>query len=159
VPHEVLWQVLTGLKVEGRFLQCLQAMYAKDTVRINHLSKGVTSNFRCQQGVKQGCPFSPLLFGLYLDALKGHLDGRKCDAPALTDVHVWLLLFANDLILTSESEVGLQQQLDALQQFCVERALIVNMEKTKAMCLILLTHAKSLCLKVMLLRGCRPSNT
>jgi hypothetical protein len=43
----VLWQVLVGLEVEGRFLQCLQAMYAKDTVRINHPSEGVTSNFRC----------------------------------------------------------------------------------------------------------------
>jgi hypothetical protein len=34
VPREVLWQVLAGLGVEGRFLQCLQAMYAKGTVRI-----------------------------------------------------------------------------------------------------------------------------
>jgi hypothetical protein len=83
-------------------------MYAKDTIRINHPSEGVTSSFRCQQGVKQGCPFSPLLFGLYLDALEGRLDDRECDAPTLTDVHVWLLLFANDLALTSESKVGLQ---------------------------------------------------
>ncbi len=28
VPCEVLWQVLLGLGVEGRFLQCMQAMYA-----------------------------------------------------------------------------------------------------------------------------------
>jgi hypothetical protein len=78
-------------------------------------SKGVTSSFRCQQGVKQGCPLSPLLFGLYLDALKGRLDSRECDAPTLANVHVWLLFFVDDLVLTSESEVGLQQQLDALQ--------------------------------------------
>jgi len=91
VPHEVLWQVLVGFGVEGRFLQCLKAMYAKDTVCINHPNKGVTSSFKCQQGVKQGCPLSPLLFGLYLDALKGHLDGRECDAPALANVHIWLL--------------------------------------------------------------------
>jgi hypothetical protein len=83
-------------------------MYAKDTIRMNHPSKGVTSSFRCQQGVKQGCPFSPLLFGLYLDALKGRLDGKECNAPALANVHVWLLLFANDLVLMSELEVGLQ---------------------------------------------------
>jgi hypothetical protein len=107
MPREVLWQVLVGLGVEGRFLRCLQAMYAKDTIRINHPSKGVTFSFRCQQGVKQGCPLNPLLFGLYLDALKGCLDGRECDAPALADVHVWLLLFADDLVLTLESEVGL----------------------------------------------------
>ncbi len=48
-------------------------------------------------------------------------------------MHVWLLLFADDLVLTSELEVGLQQQLDTLQQFCIERGLIVNVEKTKAM--------------------------
>jgi hypothetical protein len=89
-------------------------MYAKDTIRINHPSEGVTSSFRCQQGVKQGCPLSPLLFGLYLDALEGRLDGRDYDAPTLANVHVWLLLFADDLALTSKSEVGLQQQLDTL---------------------------------------------
>jgi hypothetical protein len=107
MPCEVLWQVLVGLGVEGYFLRCFQMIYAKDTVRINHPSEGVTSSFMCQQGVKQGCPLNPLLFGLHLDALKGHLDGRECDALALTNVHIWLLLFANDLALTSKSEVGL----------------------------------------------------
>jgi hypothetical protein len=76
---------------------------------INHPSEGVTSSFRCQQGVKQGCPFNPLLFGLYLDALEGHLDDRECNAPALTNVHVWLLLFANDFAWMSKLEVGLHQ--------------------------------------------------
>ncbi len=61
------------------------------------------------------------------------MDDRECDALALANVHVWLLLFANDLVLMSESKVGLQQQLNALQQFCVERGLIVNVKKTKIM--------------------------
>jgi hypothetical protein len=68
-----------------------------------------------------------------LDALAGHLDGRECDAPALTHVHVWLLFFVDDLALMSKSKVGLQQRLDALQQFCVERGLIMNVKKTKVM--------------------------
>jgi hypothetical protein len=108
-------------------------MYVKDIVRINHPSEGVTFNFKCQQGVKRGCPHNPLLFGLYLDALKGRLDGRVCDASALANVHVWLLLFTNDLVLTLELEVGLQQQLNMLQQFCAERGPIENVKKIKAM--------------------------
>ncbi len=93
--------------VEGPFLRCLQAMYAKDTIHINHPREGVTSSFKCQQGMKQGCLLSPLLFGLYLDALKSRLDGRERNA--LTNMHIWLFLFVDDLALTSKSEVGLQQ--------------------------------------------------
>ncbi len=111
-------------------MRCLHAMYAKDTVCINQSSKGVNCNFKCQQGVKQGCPLN--LFRLYLDALKGRLDSRKCDALALVNMHVWLLFFANDLVLTSKLEVGLQQQLNALEYFYVDRGLIMNV-KTKVM--------------------------
>jgi hypothetical protein len=89
-------------------------MYAKDTICINHPSGGVTSSFRCEQGLKQGCPLIPISFRLYLDALKGRLDGRRCDAPTLADMHVWLLLFINDFIVMSKLEVGVQQQLNAL---------------------------------------------
>jgi len=133
VLREVLWQVLAGLEVEERFLRCLQAMYAKDTVCINHPSEGVTSSFKCQQGVKQGCPFNPLLFGLYLDALKGRLDSKECNAPALANVRIWLLLFVDNLALMSESEVGLQQLLNAFQQFYVKRGLTMNVKKTNVM--------------------------
>ncbi len=48
VPCEMLWQMLVGLRVEGHFLRCLQAMYAKDTICINHPNEGVTSSFKCQ---------------------------------------------------------------------------------------------------------------
>jgi len=108
ILREMLWQVLVRLRVEGCFLRCLQVTYAKDIICINHPSEGVTSSFKCQQGVKQGCPLNPFLFGLYLDALEGRLDGKECDAPALPNVHIWLLLFVDDLALMLKSEVGLQ---------------------------------------------------
>jgi hypothetical protein len=41
------------------------------------------------------------------DALEGRLHDKECNAPALANLHVWLLLFANDLTLMSKSKVGL----------------------------------------------------
>ncbi len=63
VPREALWQVLASLGVKGRFLQCLQAMYAKDTIRINHPNEGVTSSFMCQQGVNKVVLSAPYCLG------------------------------------------------------------------------------------------------
>ena len=42
-----------------------------------------------------------------------------------------LLLYADDLILMSDSASGLQKQLDALASFCEQRQLTVNLSKTK----------------------------
>ena len=45
---------------------------------------------------------------------------------------VQLLLYADDLILMSESAAGLQKQLNALASFCQsQRQLTVNLSKTK----------------------------
>jgi hypothetical protein len=74
-----------------------------------------------------------MLFRLYLDALEGCLDNKECDALALANLHMWLLLFVNDLVLMLKSKVGLQQQLDMLRQFCAEHGVTVNVKKTKIM--------------------------
>jgi len=74
----------------------------------------------------------PTLFGLYVDGLEKHLlETADIDAATLMGVMVPLLLYADDLILMSESASGLQKQLDALASFCEQRQLTVNLSKTK----------------------------
>ena len=46
-------------------------------------------------------------------------------------VELLILLFADDVILMSASQAGLQKQLDCLQEACEERNLEVNCHKTK----------------------------
>jgi len=75
---------------------------------------------------------SPLVFGHYLDGLEKHLDAFDGDSPPqLADIVVKLLLYADDLALMSETPQGLQKQIDALSEFCVERQLVINVSKTK----------------------------
>ena len=134
VPRHTLWQVLEKRGMKGRVLTSLQTMYAADQACVL-TSSGPTAAFPCSIGVKQGCPASPLLFGLYLDELEELLDNAAAstDCPSLASIILAILLFADDIALFSYSPSGLQKQLDILAQFCSERGLTVNVKKTKTM--------------------------
>ncbi len=80
-------------------------------------SEGISELFDCLMGVKQGCPLSATLFGLFVDGLEQHLmDTVGHDAPSLSSVLIPLLLYADDLIIMSTTAAGLQRQLDALSR-------------------------------------------
>ncbi|MCO5598486.1 hypothetical protein L7F22_052583 [Adiantum nelumboides] len=84
-------------------------------------------------GVKQGCPLSPTVFGLYIDEIVDfilHQGGEGVDIAGTT-VHI--LLYADDIVLVSEMAVGLQLHLQALDDFCSQRGLTVNLGKTKVL--------------------------
>jgi hypothetical protein len=107
-------------------------MYSQDQACVLHPTEGLSSTFPCTIGVKQGCSLSPLLFGLYIDALESCIvalvGGNGLD---LVGTIVKLLLYADDLVLMSKSLWGLQKQLDELNVFCKEQDLTVNVKKTK----------------------------
>ena len=69
VPRELLWQKLAGRGVQGWFLDSIKALYGSVPMAVK-TNEGLSSSFECVMGVKQGCPLSPTLFGMYLDDLE-----------------------------------------------------------------------------------------
>jgi hypothetical protein len=132
VPRSLLWERLTQLGVDGKFLRAVQCMYDKVLCRVK-TPAGLTDEFPSTVGVKQGCPLSPLLFGLYIDHIQQYLGGfmRFIDPPELGNTQIPALLYADDLALISRSKKGLQTSLEALEFFCSTKGLSVNLEKTK----------------------------
>ena len=121
------------LGVCGRILDIMKFLYARDSAAVRSL-QGIFAIFRCLMGLEQGCPLSPKLFNWYVNGLEKRLvETANVDASTLMGVMVPLLLYADDLILMSESASGLQKQLDALASFCERRVLTVNLSKTKVM--------------------------
>jgi len=132
VPREKLWRVLEGIGVGWRFLACLRSMYSQDQACVSHPTEGFSNTFPYTIGVKRGCPLSPLLFGLYIDALESRIIVLAGDDSLdLAGTAVKLLPYADDLVLMSKSLRGLQKQLDELIAFCKEWDLTVNVKKTK----------------------------
>ena len=88
--------------------------------------------FNYDKGVRQGCILSPLLFNLYLNELPFILNNNAKDSILLPDgSDLNCLLYADDLLLISNSAEGLQQSLDRLSKYCQDWILKINPTKTK----------------------------
>ncbi len=62
-----------------------------------------------------------------------HIRTRPHSRVTLHDTEIKCLLYADDLVLLSPTEEGLQDSLNLLEDFCQSWALTVNLQKTRAM--------------------------
>ena len=78
------WQVLEPVGIRGPILDCIESLYSHDSAAVRN-QEGISDIFDFQMGVKQGCPLSAILFGLFVDGLEQHLmDTLGHDAPSLS---------------------------------------------------------------------------
>jgi len=105
----------------------------------------LTPLFQSTLGVKQGCPLSPTLFGLYVDQLETVLKQHilSIHPPELNGVQIPCLLYADDVVLLSKAPIGLQHCLDVLGGFCETQGLTVNLKKTQVIIFNDTRHAQS----------------
>jgi hypothetical protein len=84
-------------------------------------------------GLRQGEVLSPILFSLFIEDLETNLQCTGNPGISLDQLSLFLLLFADDLVLLAETPDDLQESLDKLQEYCLKWGLSVNTSKTKTM--------------------------
>jgi hypothetical protein len=129
-PREKLWHRMEELGVPIHLRAIVRRLYEEVKVKIR-TSTGISKSFRSGIGVKQGCPLSPTLFGLYIDTLEEWLNLQEGDVVVLGEFVIRLLLYADNLILIAKSTLGLQEHLISLEHFCSTVGMQVNTSKTK----------------------------
>ena len=83
-------------------------------------------------GVKQGDNLSSSLFNIYInDMIKDFND--DCTPVIIGNSKIYCLLYADDMVLLSETPSGLQQSLDTVNSFCEKWKLEINHSKSKIM--------------------------
>ena len=86
-----------------------------------------------KKGVRQGDGLSPLLFNVYINDIDQIFDESTSNPVVLESTKLNCLIYADDLLLLSESKEGLQSCLDSLQVYCDRWKLKINIDKTKVM--------------------------
>lgn len=132
IKHDLLWIKLQKMGVSTRIILLLKNMYRgiNSAVQIPG-SNDLTCNFTHHQGDRQGCILSPLLFNLFLSDLDSSLQRQGCRTVKLMTTDVRCLMFADDLVVVTESGRDLQKVLQALEEYCTTWGLSINVEKTK----------------------------
>ena len=114
----------------GRVIDTLRNLYTKTHFRVKRNGK-LSAPIASTLGVNQGGVASGLLFRKYLKDLDDYL--KKDAGVCINETILAHLLWADDLILFSDTEKGIQKQLDGLKKFCENNRMIVNETKTKVM--------------------------
>ena len=91
----------------------------------------ISRPFASSVGVKQGCVLSPLLFNLYLSDLPAVFNDNDCFPVHVNSLSTNCLMFADDLVLLSETADGLQKCINRLDAYCKKWSLNINLSKTK----------------------------
>jgi len=117
--------------IGGKFITVIESMYSSVSFQVKCSDK-LTDSFNTTVGVKQGCVLSPIFFNIYLSDLPRIFD-ITCDPVKLNNHPLHCLMYADDLIIMSQSAAGLQNALDKLNAYCLRWKLRVNSDKTKIM--------------------------
>ena len=98
--------------------------------------------FLCQNGLRPGENLSPFLFSLYLNDLEqflssSNVNGVSCINDEIEEklgiyLKLFVLLYADDTILLSDTFDDLQLQLNVFHDYCSFRKLKVNLKKNQS---------------------------
>ena len=130
ISIQCLLYKLQQIGVSGYMYRLIKNMYSKIKLRVD-VETGLTREFMSDVGVRQGDNMSPTLFNIYINDIPDVFSRKQCHPVQLRDSYLNCLLYADDLVILSETEVGLQNCINSFQSYCDKWGLKINTTKTK----------------------------
>ena len=140
VPHATLLRVLELAGLDGWTLDAIKDIYSGSTTRVK-TKQAITAPITCNRGIKQGCPLSPILFNLVMEAIIRAVEKVPDSGYTLANTCIRSLAYAEDLCLLATSRTVTQKMLDQALQASQWAGLTFNAWK---------------CACLTILRGTRP---
>ena len=128
VSHELLWLMMSRLDVPADFISICREVYTGSSQRLRS-SEGYTEEIPLRVGIKQGCPLSPLLFNLALEALLPVLETTSAGHRLENDSTIQQMAYADDLCLVATTKEEIESSLAVISAFSRWSGLSLNAQK------------------------------
>ena len=129
VDRVILFEILRKVGLGMKVVNIIRSMY-ENTRAIYRLGDLETRLVRSVRGVRQGCTLSPTLFGLYTEELAWRIRRSGLGMRVGND-RLSCLLYADDIVLISESAEELQEMLDLVAGYGRDFDVKFSSEKSK----------------------------
>ena len=126
VPRDKLWRFC----VDGQLLRAIKWFYSRPEVYVRVNGKQ-SKPFHVGVGLWQGCVLLPLLFIVYMNWIDKCSQADECATIGYCKIS--RLLFADDLVLLSFTEFGLQRALDRFKDACDTAGMNISTAKPEVL--------------------------
>jgi len=115
VDRNLLLYKLLSNGIFGHLYENIKNIYAQSTcsVKINEL---LTNWFQTRSGIKQGDTLSPTLFGIFINDIVKEVNDLN-QGVNIGNRKISILLYADDIVLLSDTENGLQAMLNVVHNW------------------------------------------
>ena len=111
-------------------IKLIKNMYERTSQSLK-INGGISEDIRTYKGVRQGCILSPKLFNLFINDIPNIFDASCKPVNIHGQVNINCLMYADDLVILSESSAGLQACLHRLYKYTQKWELKLNIKKNK----------------------------
>ncbi|XP_039300680.1 uncharacterized protein LOC120355972 [Nilaparvata lugens] len=128
IDREALFYRLLEIGISNKFVRVLRALYEKVTSAVwCKNGNGLTESIEFESGLKQGCLVSPILFSIFTHDICEYIGGGL----RMGDTEINALLYADDLVIFTDSIHKMQRMINKLRDYCCRWNLILNRDKSK----------------------------
>lgn len=129
VAHELLLSVLEHVNVGSVILEGVRMAYTGCSTSLV-VNKTIGKSIQVQRSVRQGCPLSPLLFCVYIEAFcLSIIRSNSINGFRLESCEVRVLAYADDIALFSVDRRSISVAVNTLKVFCKCSSSGVNWQK------------------------------
>ena len=116
--------------VDGQLLRVIKSFYSRPEVCV-WVNGKQSKPLHVGVGLQQGCVLSPLLFIVYMNWIDKCSQADEC--ATIGNCKISRLLFADDLVLLSSTEFGLQRTLNSFADACNTAGMKISTAKTEVL--------------------------